>query len=80
MQTMVTLTRVACAGLSLLISAVPLPVARDHPVGNTGMPQSINRLSTMGPQSLAEGCNHHCEGRYNPCTFSLFLGWAWARV
>ena len=27
---------------------VPFPVARDHPVGNVGALQSINRMATMG--------------------------------
>ena len=27
---------------------VPFPVGRDHPVGNVGALQSINRMATMG--------------------------------
>ena len=27
---------------------VPFPVARDHPLGNVGALQSINRMPTMG--------------------------------
>ena len=57
---------------------VSFPVARDHPVGNVGALQSINRMATMsGLRPPAAGFLriHHLEGRQMPCSISVLLGW-----
>ena len=58
---------------------VPLPVARDYPVGNVGALQSINRMPTMGGVRPPAGGFlriHRLEGRHMPCSINVFLGWA----
>ena len=58
---------------------VPLPVARDHPVGTVGALQSIHRMPTLGGvRPLAGGVLriHRLEGRRMPCSISVLLGWA----
>ena len=58
---------------------VLFPVARDHPGGNFGALQSINRMPTMGGVRPPAGGFlriHRYEGKQMPCSISVFLGWA----